>query len=227
MMLVAQNIAKYFTLGGSRVEVLQNASLELAAGERLAITGRSGAGKSTLLHILGGLSEPSKGSLSVFGENVYLRNDADRARIRSLQLGMVFQAYHLLPDLTVVENVVLPAMNTPAFRRDPRGIAMRARNLIEKVGLGHRLEHRPNELSGGEQQRVALARAMINDPRILLADEPTGNLDDSTGADMLELLFGFAADQDRGLIVVTHSTALAESCDRWLMIENGMLREQT
>ncbi len=225
-MLEAAAITKSFVFGDHKVDVLRGVSLRLGKGERLAITGKSGAGKSTLLHILGGLSSPTTGTLQVLGADLYAKGEPERAVVRSRDLGIVFQAYHLLPDLTLFENVMIPSMNTAKYRSDARAVERRALELIEKVGLQNRCSHRPGELSGGEQQRVALARAMMNNPRVILADEPTGNLDDSTGGQMLELLFGFAADESRGLVVVTHSRALAERCDRWLAIEDGVLVEK-
>ena len=210
IVLETKSLTRSFRIPGQPpVEVLRGVDLAVAAGERVAIVGRSGAGKSTLLHILGGLLRQTSGSV---------RRPAD--------FGFVFQAYHLMPELTVMENVMLPAASARfrAFRRGASASALRgrARELVEKVGLAGRADHLPAELSGGERQRVALARALVTDPPLVLADEPTGNLDAMTGADILRML----ADLSRGdaaLVMVTHSPAAAAICGRVLTLEDGVL----
>jgi predicted ABC-type transport system involved in lysophospholipase L1 biosynthesis ATPase subunit len=202
------------------VDVLRGASLRIGPGETVAVVGRSGAGKSTLLHILGGLDRPDRGRVMLDGRDLYAPAESARAAIRATRIGFVFQAYHLLPDMTVLENVVLPALvrAAAASRRGARG---RARALLERVGLSDRAAHMPLELSGGEQQRVALARALINGPDLVLADEPTGNLDERTGDQILDILFGMTRDSDRSLLLVTHNPSIAARCDRALRIEEG------
>ena len=201
--LSASYLKHRFQLPGQPpVEVLKGVDLAVAAGEKVAIVGRSGAGKSTLLHILGGLLKPTSGKVA-----------------RSRNIGFVFQAYHLMPELTVLENVLLPTM---AHRRTPNAQA-RARELLEKVGLSARLDHLPAELSGGERQRVALARALVTEPEIVFADEPTGNLDAMTGADILKMLADLSAGGRTALVMVTHSPEAAAICDRRLTLADGVL----
>lgn len=204
--LEAVRLSHSFRIPGSTVEVLKDVGLSVAAGEKVAILGRSGAGKSTLLHILGGLLKPTAGTVR-----------------RPVNLGFVFQSYHLMPELTVLENVLLP---TRTGRRGiPTGAQARrrARELLEKVGLAERMDHLPAELSGGERQRVALARALVTDPELVLADEPTGNLDALTGADILKMLAGLSAGSRTALVMVTHSEEAAAICNRRLMLEGGKL----
>ncbi len=204
------------------VEVLRNASIEIAAGERVAIVGRSGAGKSTLLHLLGGLDTPDSGDVRLDGVSLYGMVPRKRAALRASAVGFVFQAYHLLPEMDVTENVMLPAL---ACSRAPRqGLRARAHELLAEVGLAERACHRPLELSGGEQQRVAIARALMNRPRLVLADEPTGNLDLKTGGQTLDLLFSLVAEHHHTLVIVTHDPAVAARCDRRLLLEDGEVR---
>jgi predicted ABC-type transport system involved in lysophospholipase L1 biosynthesis ATPase subunit len=206
-----------------RVEVLRDAELNIAAGETAAIVGASGSGKSTLLHILGALDRPEAGQVFIGDEDVYAMDEKSRARLRATRVGFVFQAYHLLPEMTIVENVMLPALAVSPFGMPSAAMRRRACELLEAVGLGHRLEHRPLELSGGEQQRTALARALMNGPSLILADEPTGNLDDATGRRVLDSLFAMAETGRVTLLVVTHSHAVAERCERRLRLEGGKL----
>ena len=202
--LETRDLRKSFCLPGQRpIEVLKGVELSVSPGERVAVIGRSGAGKSTLLNILGGLERPTSGCVR-----------------RPENVGFVFQRYHLLPELTVLENVLLPTM---ARRRRDGGAAARARELLGKAGLGERLAHRPAELSGGEMQRVALARALVTHPDLVLADEPTGNLDALTGADVLGMLAGLSAGSETALVMVTHSPEAAAVCDRVLRLEGGVL----
>jgi len=202
------DVTKKFKIPGQKpIEVLKGVSFSVREGEKVAIVGRSGAGKSTLLNILGGLLKPTSGTVS-----------------RPKNFGFVFQSYHLMPELTVLENVLLPTMARRAAALATRAASeARARDLLEKVGLGKRLDHLPAELSGGERQRVALARALVTDPALVLADEPTGNLDAMTGADILRMLSELSGDGKTSLVMVTHSPAAAAVCDRTLTLEDGVL----
>jgi len=198
--------------------VLKGAQFSVGAGEKVAIVGKSGSGKSTLLHLLGGLDRPDEGRVLHGGVDLYAMSSSRNAAYRAAHIGFVFQSYHLLPEMDIVENVMLPTL---ALRRDAGVARERALALLEAVGLADRLTHTPMELSGGEQQRVALARALINEPSLLLADEPTGNLDAATGGQVLDLLFGMVKGQS--LVMVTHSMAIAERCDRILTLSEGKL----
>ena len=220
-LLEAADLRRSFAMETRTLEVLRGVSLAIAAGESLAITGASGAGKSTLLHILGGLDRPTAGRVLYRGRDLYALGDRDRSAIRAQKIGFVFQAYHLLPELTVLENVLLPGLS--AHGACLRGPALRARaaELLARVGLADRAAHRPNELSGGEQQRAALARALMNGPELLLADEPTGNLDSKTGEDVLGYLFTLAAEHGLTLVLVTHNEAVAARCGRRLALRDG------
>ena len=204
------------------LDVLRGVDLSVAEGESLAITGMSGAGKSTLLHVLGGLDRPTSGQVLYRGRDLYALGDRERSAIRAQKIGFVFQAYHLLPELTVLENVLLPGLSAAgAFLRGQR-LRARAADLLARVGLTERAAHRPNELSGGEQQRAALARALMNGPELLLADEPTGNLDSKTGEDVLRYLFELAAEQNLTLVIVTHNEAVAARCRRHVVLRDGL-----
>jgi ABC-type lipoprotein export system ATPase subunit len=208
VVLSTLDVTKRFKIPGQKpIEVLKGVSFSVREGEKVAIVGRSGAGKSTLLNILGGLLKPTSGTVS-----------------RPKNFGFVFQSYHLMPELTVLENVLLPTMARRAAALATRAASeARARDLLEKVGLGKRLDHLPAELSGGERQRVALARALVTDPALVLADEPTGNLDAMTGADILRMLSELSGDGKTSLVMVTHSPAAAAVCDRTLSLEDGVL----
>ena len=219
-LLTATDLHKSYVLPHKTVTVLQGASFTVGAGERVAIVGRSGTGKSTLLHLLGGLDRPDAGDVRMDGKSLYALKPRERSRLRAQQIGFVFQSYHLLPEMDVVENVMLPAMAIGANHARSRARVM---ELLALVGLSDRATHTPLELSGGEQQRVALARALMNAPGLLLADEPTGNLDRDTGAQILELLFGLAQQHRHALVVVTHAPEVAARCDRVLRLENGQL----
>lgn len=222
-LIMAEDIHKTYVLPASKVKVLNGASLDVYEGESLAIVGVSGAGKSTLLHCLGALDRPDSGRVCISGEDVYEASCGRRATIRSAQLGFVFQSYHLLPEMDVLENVMLPAMAVRGFMMNRAQVRERAVELLSAVSLLSRASHTPLELSGGEQQRVALARALMNDPAIVLADEPTGNLDDATGTQVLEHLFALTRDRNHALVIVTHSEALARSCDRAVRLVDGVL----
>jgi len=223
VLLKADNIHKSYTVGKAVLHILKGASLEVAAGERVAIVGLSGAGKSTLLHVLGGLDKPERGDIIIEGQDLYRLSEGKRARIRSAMIGFVFQSYHLLPEMDVLENVVLPAMARMNMVSSYNAAQARAIELLRAVGLSERADHTPLELSGGEQQRVALARALINEPRLVLADEPTGNLDGATGAQVLDSLFALTKNRDRTLVLVTHNDIIARSCDRILRLKDGIL----
>ena len=212
----------YASPTGAALEVLRGASFSLASGEMLAVVGASGAGKSTLLHLLGGLDTADGGSARL-GETELTRADvAELARVRSEQVGFVFQFHHLLPDLSALENVALPLL---VARRKSREARAAAGEMLEAVGLAGRASHRPGELSGGEQQRAAIARALVHAPRLVLADEPTGNLDARTGAGIAELLKTLARTRGTGVIVATHNEQLARACDRTLLLKDGRLEE--
>jgi ABC-type lipoprotein export system ATPase subunit len=215
--LVAENIHRSFSVGSGTIEVLRGISLTVSRGERVFLCGPSGAGKTTLLYILGGLEAPNTGRVLVNGQSIYQRSNASQAELRNRFTGYVFQNYLLLPELTAVENVCLPAMIRG------RKALERAAHLLDQVGLGARLQHLPSELSGGEQQRVAIARALVNDPEIIFADEPTGNLDSKTGGEVMNLLLSVVAEAKKTLMVVTHDTRLAGQGDRKLVLRDGML----
>ncbi len=221
-MLEVADIAKEYRLPGQKpIRVLDGVSFSVAAGEHVAVVGRSGAGKTTLLNILGGLDKPTSGDVRLGGESLFRGFGAARRRnrLRATKIGFIFQSYHLMPELDIVENVMLPSMTGRA--RVPAARA-RAKDLLAKVGLGDRLKHLPAELSGGEQQRVALARALMCSPEIILADEPTGNLDALTGEEILKLLFE-VNETPIACVMVTHSTAAAARCDRVLRLDGGHL----
>lgn len=223
VLIRAEDVHKTYSLPQAEVRVLRGASVEVCTGETLAIVGKSGAGKSTLLHLLGTLDRPDRGRVIVKDVDTTAASSRTCARIRSTVLGFVFQSYHLLPEMDIVENVVLPAMARRGFLVNATDARERAVALLRTVGLGDRVGHTPLELSGGEQQRVALARALMNDPDILLADEPTGNLDGATGAQLLEHLFTLTRDRGHALVVVTHDEEIAGTCDRILRLEEGAL----
>lgn len=218
-----REVRKTYKLERTSIEVLRGVSLAINAGETVSIMGASGSGKSTLMHLLGGLDRPSAGQVFFEGEDLTKLSNAKRTELRATAIGFVFQAYHLLPELSIVENVMLPAMSrTGAFLRRAE-LQKRAKDLLDRVGLSHRTAHRPLELSGGEQQRVALARAMMNEPRLLLADEPTGNLDSKTGDSVLECLFALTREQKHTLVMVTHNEVVASLCSRRLVLRDGVL----
>ncbi|HNX33959.1 MAG TPA: ABC transporter ATP-binding protein [Kiritimatiellia bacterium] len=221
-MLEATNLHKTYILPHKRVDVLKGASISVGKGERVAIVGRSGAGKSTLLHVLGGLDRPDAGEVSVDGKPLYAVSQRVRTAVRAAKIGFVFQSYHLLSEMDVTENVMLPAM-TGVLNITRAQMRQRALTLLEQVGLADRATHMPLELSGGEQQRVALARALIHEPALILADEPTGNLDRMTGAQIMELLFGLSCTRDLALVMVTHSPETAALCDRVMELHEGLL----
>ena len=220
-LLSALNVGKAVDSGGTRLEILQNVNFTLQAGESLAIVGASGSGKSTLLGLLAGLDLPTSGCILSEGQDLAVLDEDGRARWRARSLGFVFQSFQLLPSLSALENVALPL--ELAGRADYAAVA---RSWLQRVGLAARLEHRPKHLSGGEQQRVALARAFASQPRLVMADEPTGNLDAETGAQIIDLLFQLNAEYKTTLVLVTHDEALAKRCGRVLQMEQGHLHER-
>ena len=219
-LLLARQVHKSFTLGRRSLEVLRGVNLTLAEGDFLALRGASGAGKSTLLHLLGGLDTPDAGEIRFAGKNLVSLSRRELARFRNRRVGFVFQAYHLLPELDAMENVCLPARmaRVPAREAERRG-----RELLARVGLKDRMGHRPYELSGGEQQRVAIARALINNPDIVLADEPTGNLDSHTGEQIIELLFELHNEMRTTLIIATHDAKVAARALRVVELVDGQI----
>lgn len=220
-------IRRSFQMGEHRIEILHGVSLELARGERLALMGTSGAGKTTLLNILGLLDTPTEGSVFIDGQDSASMNAKQRSTLRNLKIGFIFQFYHLLPELSALENALLPAMilhGSGAFRRRRAEFTAKATTMLDRFSLGDRLKHRPSQLSGGEQQRVAIARALLLDPPILIADEPTGNLDRGTGEKVLELLLDEQQERGVSLLLVTHDERLAKRCDRVLFMEDGLIQ---
>jgi predicted ABC-type transport system involved in lysophospholipase L1 biosynthesis ATPase subunit len=215
--LVARDLFQSFKLGARRIEVLRGISIDVAQGEIIFICGASGAGKTTLLYTLAGLERPESGTVEFQGTNLYNGSSSSQARFRNKKMGFVFQGYFLLPELTSLENVSLPGM----IGRSAKTKA--AEESLVAVGLADRMQHLPAELSGGEQQRVAIARALVNDPEIIFADEPTGNLDSETGAAIVDLLLKLARDRKKSLVIVTHDVALATRGDRELHIKDGQL----
>ena len=219
----AEGLQKSYRLRGVTLDVLRDVNLNVRPGETVAIVGISGAGKSTLLHVLGGLDHPAAGRVWIEGRDVYRLSESRRTALRAAVIGFVFQSYQLLPEMTVLENVLLPAMALGRVRSIGGDARVRACDLLAAVGLSDRLAHRPMELSGGEQQRVALARALMNDPQVILADEPTGNLDRGTGGEVLEYLFTLTRQRGHALVLVTHNETVARTCDRVWRLQAGVL----
>jgi len=222
--LACAGLIKRFDEGGDTLQVLDGAELNVAAGETLAIIGESGAGKTTLLQLLGGLDAPSAGRVTVFGQDLATLNGKARGELRNRTLGFVYQFHHLLPEFTALENVAMPLL----LRRDSLAeVRAHAARLLDRVGLGERLTHRPGELSGGERQRVAVARALVTAPAVVLADEPTGNLDHKTGERTLELMLDLNRETGASLVVVTHSHDIARRMSRVLELREGRLDDVT
>jgi len=215
-MIRAENIYKSY----EDVKVLKGVSLTIDKGKTVAITGKSGAGKSTLLHILGSLDNPDSGSVFFEGVDLFKLNSKDLARIRNQKLGFVFQFHHLLSEFSAIENVAIPALVNSSNRQEAFS---KAKELLGYLELGDRLEHRPNELSGGEQQRVAFARALVNNPAVVFADEPTGNLDQSTSEEVHRIIQRLKTDFNQTFVIVTHDPYLAKICDIHLEIEKGVI----
>jgi len=223
VILSAQDVRKSYQLGDKELPVLQGVDLDLHQGEYMALQGASGSGKSTLLQLLGGLDRPSSGSILFNGGQLRLQTASEAARFRSQHVGFVFQAYHLLPDLDALENVMLPAQ---VMRLSRSIIDVRARDLLDKVGLGARMDHRPSELSGGEQQRVAIARALMNEPEVVLADEPTGNLDTGTESEIILLLKELHEERQLTVLVATHDETVAKAAQRVVRLRDGRVCEE-
>jgi lipoprotein-releasing system ATP-binding protein len=214
-------LGKTYAEGPMRTPVFDGLELSVHPGETVAIVGASGAGKSTLLHLLGGLDMPTAGEVYVTGRKMSALSDAERGRLRNRALGFVYQFHHLLPEFTALENVMLPVLLAGASAREAQA---RAGELLQAVGLGHRLEHKPGELSGGERQRAAVARALVNRPACVLGDEPTGNLDEKIALTVFELMLALNRDHRTSLVLVTHDRGLARKLDRVLELHDGSLR---
>lgn len=222
MKIQATGLTKHYWMNGSEIPVLRGVDVVINPGELVSLTGPSGAGKSTLLHVLGTLDTPTGGSVVMDGVDIWSQTPAAIARFRNTNIGFVFQFHHLLPEFTALENVTMPGR---VGRLPAREVDERARELLNEVGLGHRMDHRPGELSGGEQQRVALARALMNNPKVLLADEPTGNLDEATGEGIHEIIEKLNRDRGISAIVVTHNPRLAERFPRRLHLDRTGLTD--
>lgn len=215
--IAAERVHRSYKLGKTELEVLRGVDVEIGAGEHVFLCGASGAGKTTLMYTLAGLERPQMGRVMVEGKDLYQMGRKEQAAVRNARMGYIFQNYYLLPELTALENVLVPVMI------GGKSETRRAHELLEAVGLSDRKEHLPSELSGGEQQRVAIARALANNPAMVFADEPTGNLDSKNGAEVMKLLLGFAGESETTLVVVTHDVELAKMGDRILTIRDGRI----
>jgi lipoprotein-releasing system ATP-binding protein len=222
VLLSAHNLTKQYTVGRSQLDVLRGVSIELTAGEIVAIVGESGAGKSTLLHLLGLLDRPTSGHIMFGDRNLSAISDDEMALFRNREIGFIFQFHHLLPEFTALENAMMPAL---IARKNREEAELRARYLLDRVGLSARLPHRPNELSGGELQRVAVARALINQPSIVLADEPSGNLDHKNSEMLHDLIWTLARENNCTFVIVTHDLELATKADRVFQLRDGLAEE--
>ncbi len=219
--LACNGVVRRFNEGKSMLVVLNGVDFVVQPAERVAIIGTSGSGKTTLLQIMGGLDEPDEGEVFINGEAMQGKNEAAKGDLRNRNVGFVYQFHHLLPEFTAEENVAMPLM----IRREPRSVAIeQARELLSRVGLGERLHHKPGELSGGERQRAAVARALITRPQLVLADEPTGNLDSGNGAHVLKLMMDLNEELKTSLVIVTHDHSIAAKMDRILVLEDGVLK---
>jgi lipoprotein-releasing system ATP-binding protein len=219
-MIKVVDLYKSFSMGAYEVSVLKGINLEIRRGELIAIIGASGAGKSTLLHILGTLDKPSSGTVIFDGQDLFQMTEARQADFRNKRIGFVFQFHHLLPEFTALENACMPAL---VQRRDAASVESDAKALLDAVGLGHRLHHKPGELSGGEQQRVAIARALMQKPDLVLADEPTGNLDSHTGDALFRLIRDLNKAGGTTFVIVTHNDKLSAQADRIIHMQDGMI----
>ncbi len=224
--LRAQGIARTFRMGDSELQVLKGVDLSVKTGEFLAIEGRSGSGKSTLLHLLGALDAADRGSIEYAGRDIAKMSAAERSRLRNTDFGFVFQFYHLLPELNVEENTLLGPMiefSWLRFRAKRDNLRQRAAEVLKRLGMDHRLRHKPNQLSGGERQRVAIARALMNNPKVLFADEPTGNLDAETGKQIMSVFEELHREHGQTVVMVTHDRTLARRADRVLILRDGRI----
>jgi lipoprotein-releasing system ATP-binding protein len=219
-MIQIADLHKSFSMGSYELPVLMGINLEIQRGELIAIVGASGAGKSTLLHIIGTLDKPSSGTVLFDGQDLFQMTEGQQAEFRNRRIGFVFQFHHLLPEFTALENACMPAL---VQRRDPASVENDAKALLTEVGLGQRLHHKPGELSGGEQQRVAMARALMQKPDMVLADEPTGNLDTHTGDGLFGLMRDLNKTRGTTFIIVTHNDKLSAQCDRIIHMQDGQI----
>lgn len=219
-MIKVTDLHKSFSIGPRELPVLKGINLEIRRGELVAIVGASGAGKSTLLHIIGTLDRPTKGTVEFDGQDLFKLSELEQAEFRNRRIGFVFQFHHLLPEFTALENACMPAL---VQRRDPAAVEAEAAALLAEVGLGERLHHKPGELSGGEQQRVAVARALLQKPDVVLADEPTGNLDSRTGEDLFALMRELNKARRTTFVIVTHNDKLSAQSDRIVYMRDGMI----
>jgi ABC-type lipoprotein export system ATPase subunit len=227
--IVVEDLHRTYKLGRQRLHVLRGVSMRVREGEFVSIIGASGSGKSTLLHLMGLLDKPDRGKIHLSGRNAARMSAGSRNRLRCRDVGFVFQFYHLMPELTVLENTLLPAQvenSVAAWFTRRRGARRNAQQLLDRLGLGERLKHKPRELSGGERQRVAIARALVNQPRLLLADEPTGNLDSKTGASIMQVLQEFHQKSGQTIVMVTHDIGLSRQADRILHLRDGQLTDR-
>ena len=224
LILDAQNIKKSFTEGKSSIDVIRGLSLQVKAGEFVSIVGSSGSGKSTLLHVLGGLDRPTSGQVFINGGRFDTLGEAERGYIRNAHLGFVYQFHHLLPEFSALENVAMPLMLRKGANY--KDVQKQAEYLLERVGLSHRITHKPGELSGGERQRVALARALVTKPQLMMADEPTGNLDRKTAVKIFELLSELRKEFNMAMLIVTHDEYLAQSADAVMHMQDGLWVEK-
>jgi len=220
--LQCSNLSKHFTEAGNNITVLHDVNFAVAKGERVAIMGQSGAGKSTLLHLLGGLDNPSQGEVILDGQNFSQLNEKQRGILRNQSLGFVYQFHHLLPEFTALENVSMPLLIKGISPEKAQDVAM---DMLKKVSLSQRAAHKPGKLSGGERQRIAFARALVNNPKCVLADEPTGNLDKENAINIMQLSLELNEESGTSFVVVTHETSIAEQMDRIFSLENAQLKE--
>lgn len=223
-LLVVEGLEKQYVEAGKTLSILKNLDCTVRAGETVAIMGRSGSGKTTLLNLLGGLDVPTAGTVLLQGTSIHTLNEAQQCHFRNQHLGFIYQFHHLLPEFTALENVAMPLL---IAKMSAKSAYARAKAMLKQVGLGDRLTHEPNMLSGGERQRVAIARALINEPLLILADEPTGNLDHENAAQVLDLLLHVTKQMGRAVIVVTHDVGLAARLDRTLILKEGRLETQS